>query len=63
MTRCSALKQNKFSHFNYNSLFSENLHVLKNAITEYEAAWNEICDLRSLKEKEKKCEVNEKKNQ
>ena len=57
VTRCPALKQNKFSQFNYNSLFSENLHILKNAIRKYEAAWNEICVLRSLKEKENKSEV------
>ena len=48
--QCSALVKNQNTQFDYNTLFSENLVILKKAITEYEAAWNEMCVLRSSKE-------------
>ena len=47
---CSALQNNQNIQFDYSNLFSINVSILKKAITEYEAAWNEICVLRSKKE-------------
>ena len=47
---CSALQNNQNIQFDYSNLFSTNISILKKAITEYEAAWNEICALRSKKE-------------
>ena len=47
---CPALQSNQNIQFDYSKLFSTNVTILKKAITEYEAAWNEMVVLRSQKE-------------
>ena len=49
---CSGLVKNQNIQFEYSNLFSKNNTTLKKAITEYEAAWNEMCALRSQKRKQ-----------
>ena len=51
---CEALKNNRVIQFDYSKLFSTNITILKKAITEYEAAWNEMSNLKSKKEAEEK---------
>ena len=44
---CAAVKNNQNLQFNYSNLFSQDINILKKAITQFEASWNEMCKLRS----------------
>ena len=49
-TRCSAVKNNQNLQFNYSNLFSQDINILKIAISQFEASWNEMSKLRHLSE-------------
>ena len=43
---CSAVKNNQNYQFNYVDLFSQNIKILKKAISQFESSWNERLKLK-----------------